>query len=544
MNIKIVPTTPFEGQRPGTSGLRKKVTVFEQPRYLENFVQSVFNSLEDFHGKTLVVGGDGRYFNRKAIQTIIKMAVANGFGELMIGKGGLLSTPATSCIIRKYQAFGGLILSASHNPGGPNADFGIKYNISNGGPAPEKVTEAIYANSQKIENYVIADTPDVDLDTVGEKILGETKIKIIDPVADYAEMMAKLFDFDLIKRLFQIGKFKMRYDAMNAVTGPYAKYILEGVLKAPEGTVVNAVPKEDFGGLHPDPNLVYAHTLVEEMFSDNGPDFGAASDGDGDRNMILGHKFYVNPSDSLAVIVANFWNAPGYDRGLTGVARSMPTSQAVDRVARGMGMSCYETPTGRKFFGNLLDANKATICGEESFGTGSNHVREKDGLWAVLYWLNIIAATNMSVEEIVKAHWKKYGRNYYSRHDYEGVDGAVAKAMMDDMTARAESEVGKFYGDYEVETFDNFTYVDPVDKSVSKNQGVRVLFKDGSRIVFRLSGTGTQGATVRVYIEKYEPNVAKHDLDPQVALADLIEIAETISGVKAKTGRKKPDVIT
>lgn len=509
MNIKIVPTTPFEGQRPGTSGLRKKVTVFEQPRYLENFVQSVFNSLEDFHGKTLVVGGDGRYFNRKAIQTIIKMAVANGFGELMIGKGGLLSTPATSCIIRKYQAFGGLILSASHNPGGPNADFGIKYNISNGGPAPEKVTEAIYANSQKIENYVIADTPDVDLDTVGEKILGETKIKIIDPVADYAEMMAKLFDFDLIKRLFQIGKFKMRYDAMNAVTGPYAKYILEGVLKAPEGTVVNAVPKEDFGGLHPDPNLVYAHTLVEEMFSDNGPDFGAASDGDGDRNMILGHKFYVNPSDSLAVIVANFWNAPGYDRGLTGVARSMPTSQAVDRVARGMGMSCYETPTGWKFFGNLLDANKATICGEESFGTGSNHVREKDGLWAVLYWLNIIAATNMSVEEIVKAHWKKYGRNYYSRHDYEGVDGAVAKAMMDDMTARAESEVGKFYGDYEVETFDNFTYVDPVDKSVSKNQGVRVLFKDGSRIVFRLSGTGTQGATVRVYIEKYEPNVAK-----------------------------------
>lgn len=544
MNIKIVPTTPFEGQRPGTSGLRKKVTVFEQPRYLENFVQSVFNSLEDFHGKTLVVGGDGRYFNRKAIQTIIKMAVANGFGELMIGKGGLLSTPATSCIIRKYQAFGGLILSASHNPGGPNADFGIKYNISNGGPAPEKVTEAIYANSQKIENYVIADTPDVDLDTVGEKILGETKIKIIDPVTDYAEMMAKLFDFDLIKRLFQIGKFKMRYDAMNAVTGPYAKYILEGVLKAPEGTVVNAVPKEDFGGLHPDPNLVYAHTLVEEMFSDNGPDFGAASDGDGDRNMILGHKFYVNPSDSLAVIVANFWNAPGYDRGLTGVARSMPTSQAVDRVARGMGMSCYETPTGWKFFGNLLDANKATICGEESFGTGSNHVREKDGLWAVLYWLNIIAATNMSVEEIVKAHWKKYGRNYYSRHDYEGVDGAVAKAMMDDMTARAESEVGKFYGDYEVETFDNFTYVDPVDKSVSKNQGVRVLFKDGSRIVFRLSGTGTQGATVRVYIEKYEPNVAKHDLDPQVALADLIEIAETISGVKAKTGRKKPDVIT
>lgn len=544
MNIKIVPTTPFEGQRPGTSGLRKKVTVFEQPRYLENFVQSVFNSLEDFHGKTLVVGGDGRYFNRKAIQTIIKMAVANGFGELMIGKGGLLSTPATSCIIRKYQAFGGLILSASHNPGGPNADFGIKYNISNGGPAPEKVTESIYANSQKIENYVIADTPDVDLDTVGEKILGETKIKIIDPVADYAEMMAKLFDFDLIKRLFQIGKFKMRYDAMNAVTGPYAKYILEGILKAPEGTVVNAVPKEDFGGLHPDPNLVYAHTLVEEMFSDNGPDFGAASDGDGDRNMILGHKFYVNPSDSLAVIVANFWNAPGYDRGLTGVARSMPTSQAVDRVARGMGMSCYETPTGWKFFGNLLDANKATICGEESFGTGSNHVREKDGLWAVLYWLNIIAATNMSVEEIVKAHWKKYGRNYYSRHDYEGVDGAVAKAMMDDMTARAESEVGKFYGDYEVETFDNFTYVDPVDKSVSKNQGVRVLFKDGSRIVFRLSGTGTQGATVRVYIEKYEPNVAKHDLDPQVALADLIEIAETISGVKAKTGRKKPDVIT
>lgn len=544
MNIKIVPTKPFEGQRPGTSGLRKKVTVFEQPHYLENFVQSIFDSLDGYRGKTLVVGGDGRYFNRKAIQIIIKMAAANGFGELMVGRGGLLSTPAASCVIRKYQAFGGIILSASHNPGGPTADFGIKYNISNGGPAPEKVTEAIYANTLKIENYKIADTPDVDLDTVGEKVLGETKIKIIDPVTDYAEMMAKLFDFDLIRRLFESGKFKMRYDALHAVTGPYAKHILEDVLHAPKGTVVNGEPKEDFGGGHPDPNLVYARELVDCMFSDNAPDFGAASDGDGDRNMILGRKFYVNPSDSLAVIVANFWNAPGYDRGLTGVARSMPTSQAVDRVARGMGMSCYETPTGWKFFGNLLDANKATICGEESFGTGSNHIREKDGLWAVLYWLNIIAAVGMSVEDIVKAHWKKYGRNYYSRHDYEAVDSKVANEIMDAMRAKAESEVGKFYGDYEVETFDDFKYVDPVDKSESAHQGIRVLFKDGSRIVFRLSGTGTQGATIRIYIEKYEPNVARHDMDPQEALAGLIEIAENISGVKTKTGRKKPDVIT
>lgn len=544
MNIKIVPTKPFEGQRPGTSGLRKKVTVFEQPHYLENFVQSIFDSLDGYRGKTLVVGGDGRYFNRKAIQIIIKMAAANGFGELMVGRGGLLSTPAASCVIRKYQAFGGIILSASHNPGGPTADFGIKYNISNGGPAPEKVTEAIYANTLKIESYKIADTPDVDLDTVGEKVLGETKIKIIDPVADYAEMMAKLFDFDLIRRLFESGKFKMRYDALHAVTGPYAKHILEDVLHAPKGTVVNGEPKEDFGGGHPDPNLVYAHELVDCMFSDNAPDFGAASDGDGDRNMILGRKFYVNPSDSLAVIVANFWNAPGYDRGLTGVARSMPTSQAVDRVARGMGMSCYETPTGWKFFGNLLDANKATICGEESFGTGSNHIREKDGLWAVLYWLNIIAAVGMSVEDIVKAHWKKYGRNYYSRHDYEAVDSKVANEIMDAMRAKAESEVGKFYGDYEVETFDDFKYVDPVDKSESAHQGIRVLFKDGSRIVFRLSGTGTQGATIRIYIEKYEPNVARHDMDPQEALAGLIEIAENISGIKTKTGRKKPDVIT
>ncbi len=544
MNIKNVPTKPFEGQRPGTSGLRKKVTVFEQPHYLENFVQSIFDSLEDFQGKTLVIGGDGRYFNRKAIQVIIKMAAANGFGELMIGKGGLLSTPAASCVIRKYQAFGGIILSASHNPGGPTEDFGIKYNISNGGPAPEKVTEAIYANTQKIESYKIADTPDIDLDTIGEKVLGETKIKIIDPVADYAELMSKLFDFDLIRRLFEVGKFKMRYDAMHAVTGPYAKHILENILKAPKGTVVHGEPKEDFGGGHPDPNLVHAHELVDYMFSDEAPDFGAASDGDGDRNMILGRKFYVNPSDSLAVIVANFWNAPGYDRGLTGVARSMPTSQAVDRVARGMGMSCYETPTGWKFFGNLLDANKATICGEESFGTGSNHVREKDGLWAVLYWLNIIAAVNMSVEDIVKAHWKKYGRNFYSRHDYEAVDSKIANEIMDNMRAMAVDSVGKFYGEYEVETFDDFMYVDPVDKSESAHQGIRVLFKDGSRIVFRLSGTGTQGATIRIYIEKYEPNVARHESDPQEVLAELIEIAEEISGVKAKTGRKAPDVIT
>lgn len=544
MNILTNQTTPFEGQRPGTSGLRKKVKVFEQPRYLENFVQSVFNCLEDYQGATLVVGGDGRYFNRKAIQTIIKMAAANGFGEIIVGQNGLLSTPATSCIIRKYRTFGGFILSASHNPGGPNEDFGIKYNISNGGPAPEKVTEAIYAQTQVIKEYKIADAPDIDLDTIGEKVMGETKIKIINPVTDYAELMAKLFDFDLIRQLFKSGKFRMRYDAMNAVTGPYAKYILEDILRAPKGTVVNGTPLEDFGGLHPDPNLVYAKSLVDEMFSENAPDFGAASDGDGDRNMILGKNFYVNPSDSLAVIVANFWIAPGYDRGLTGVARSMPTSSAVDRVARGMGMSCYETPTGWKFFGNLLDANKATICGEESFGTGSNHVREKDGLWAVLYWLNIIAAQTTSVENIVKTHWKKYGRNFYSRHDYEKVDSVIAKEIMDSMLAKAEESVGKYFGNYEVKTFDDFTYIDPIDKSESKNQGIRILFTDGSRIVFRLSGTGTQGATIRIYIEKYEPSSGRHDTDPQVALAELIDIAEEISGVKEKTGRKAPDVIT
>lgn len=544
MKILTIPTTAFEGQRPGTSGLRKKVKVFEQPHYLENFVQAVFNSLEGYQGKTLVVGGDGRYFNRKAIQIIIKMAAANGFGEVIVGQNGLLSTPATSCIIRKYKTFGGFILSASHNPGGPNEDFGIKYNISNGGPAPEKVTEAIYAQSQVITEYKIAEAPDVDLETIGEKVMGEMKIKVINPVTDYAEMMAKLFDFDLIRQLFKSGKFRMRYDAMNAVTGPYAKYILEDVLHAPKGTVVHGTPLEDFGGLHPDPNLVYAKSLVDEMFSDDAPDFGAASDGDGDRNMILGRKFYVNPSDSLAVIVANFWMAPGYDRGLTGVARSMPTSSAVDRVARGMGMSCYETPTGWKFFGNLLDANKATICGEESFGTGSNHVREKDGLWAVLYWLNIIAAQATSVENIVKTHWKKYGRNFYSRHDYEKVDSAVAKEIMASMLAKAEESVGKYFGNYEVKTFDDFMYIDPVDKSESKNQGIRILFTDGSRIVFRLSGTGTQGATIRIYIEKYEPGNGRHDTDPQVALAELIEIAEEISGVKAKTGRKAPDVIT
>ena len=544
MNILTNQTTPFEGQRPGTSGLRKKVKVFEQPRYLENFVQSVFNCLEDYQGAILVVGGDGRYFNRKAIQTIIKMAAANGFGEVIVGQNGLLSTPATSCIIRKYRTFGGFILSASHNPGGPNEDFGIKYNISNGGPAPEKVTEAIYAQTQVIKEYKIADAPDIDLDTIGEKVMGETKIKIINPVTDYAELMAKLFDFDLIRQLFKSGKFRMRYDAMNAVTGPYAKYILEDILRAPKGTVVNGTPLEDFGGLHPDPNLVYAKSLVDEMFSENAPDFGAASDGDGDRNMILGKNFYVNPSDSLAVIVANFWIAPGYDRGLTGVARSMPTSSAVDRVARGMGMSCYETPTGWKFFGNLLDANKATICGEESFGTGSNHVREKDGLWAVLYWLNIIAAQTTSVENIVKTHWKKYGRNFYSRHDYEKVDSVIAKEIMDSMLAKAEESVGKYFGNYEVKTFDDFTYIDPIDKSESKNQGIRILFTDGSRIVFRLSGTGTQGATIRIYIEKYEPSSGRHDTDPQVALAELIDIAEEISGVKEKTGRKAPDVIT
>lgn len=544
MSIQTLATSPFADQKPGTSGLRKSVSIFQQPHYLENFVQAIFNSLEGFQGKTLVLGGDGRYYNREAVQIILKMAAANGFGRVKVGQGGILSTPAASCIIRKYGAFGGIILSASHNPGGPNADFGIKYNIGNGGPAPEKVTDAIFANSKTITEYKQLAAPDVDIDRLGESRLGDMVVEVIDSVSDYQALMESLFDFDRIQHLLTNGSFRMCMDSLHAVTGPYAHAIFEKRLGAPAGTVIHGVPLEDFGGGHPDPNLVYAHDLVELMFGPDAPDFGAASDGDGDRNMILGQRFFVTPSDSLAVLAANAKLVPGYKDGLAGIARSMPTSAAADRVAARLGIDCYETPTGWKFFGNLLDAGKATLCGEESFGTGSNHVREKDGLWAVLFWLNILAVRQESVEQIVREHWQTYGRNFYSRHDYEAVQSDRAHALVDHIHAQMPSLKGKTFGAYTVDYADDFSYTDPVDGSVSKNQGIRIGFTDGSRIVFRLSGTGTQGATLRLYLESYEPNIAKHHLDPQVALGDLIAIAEEIAQIKHYTGMEKPTVIT
>ena len=543
MSIQIIATTPFEGQKPGTSGLRKKVKVFQQPHYLENFVQAIFNSLNDFQGQTLVVGGDGRYYNQTAIQTILKMAAANHFGRVLVGQNGLLSTPAASAVIRKHQAFGGIVLSASHNPGGPQGDFGIKYNISNGGPAPEKVTDAIFAHSQKITEYRIINSPDIDLSQCSHAQIGEMAVEIIDPVTDYAELMEKLFDFNSIRKLFQTG-FTMRYDAMHAITGPYAQVILEKQLGAPPGTVMNGTPLEDFGKGHPDPNLTYAHDLVEIMYGANAPQFGAASDGDGDRNMILGQRFFVTPSDSLAVLAANAQLTPGYRQGLTGIARSMPTSKAADRVAQALNINCFETPTGWKFFGNLLDANQATLCGEESFGTGSNHVREKDGLWAVLFWLNILAVRQQSVETIVYEHWSKYGRNFYSRHDYEDVDAKSAQTLMTNLASQFSQLPGKTFGSHTVAFCDDFSYTDPIDQSISTNQGLRIGFQDDSRIVFRLSGTGTEGATLRVYLESFEADVAKHHLDAQVALADLIQIANDIAQIQKYTGRDKPSVIT
>ncbi len=541
--MKTISTTSFQGQKPGTSGLRKKVKVFQQPHYLENFVQSIFNSLEGFQGQTLVLGGDGRYYNKTAIQTILKMATANGFGRVLVGQHGLLSTPAVSAIIRKYSAFGGIILSASHNPGGPHEDFGIKYNISNGGPAPENVTEAIYQHTLSIQEYHIVDAPDVDLSRLGNLTLGQTQIQVIDSVADYADLMETLFDFDQIRQLFKSG-FTMRFDAMHAITGPYARIILEETLGAPAGTVINGTPLEDFGGGHPDPNLTYAHELVKLMYGDAAPQFGAAADGDGDRNMILGTRFFVTPSDSLAILAANAHLIPDYKTGLAGIARSMPTSAAADRVAEAMGIDCYETPTGWKFFGNLLDAGKVTLCGEESFGTGSNHVREKDGLWAVLFWLNILAARSQSVETIVREHWAKYGRNFYSRHDYEGVDSQRANDLIQNLHHQMTDLPNQKFGAYQIEFCDDFSYIDPTDHSISTNQGIRIGFQDGSRIVFRLSGTGVEGATLRVYLESYEPDSTKHHLDAQVALKELIGIAETIAQIKKYTGREAPTVIT
>ncbi len=544
MKVETVAAKPFSDQNPGTSGLRKKVKVFQQPGYLENFVQSIFDSLEDFSGQSLVLGGDGRYFNRTAIQIIIKIAAANGFGELIIGQGGLLSTPAASNIIRKYGAFGGLVLSASHNPGGPEEDFGIKYNVSNGGPAPEKYTDAFFKRSQVIESYKIAAMDDVDLDQIGIQQLDGITVRIIDPVSDYAELMQSIFDFPLLKQSISSGYLSMLFDAMSAITGPYAKRIFVEMLDASPESVINAEPLEDFGGHHPDPNLAHAHELAEIMFSDHAPTFGAASDGDGDRNMITGSQIFVTPSDSLAIMAANAHLIPAYSKGLAGVARSMPTSQAVDRVAAKYNLPCYETPTGWKFFGNLLDAGKITLCGEESFGTGSDHVREKDGVWAVLFWLNLIARKRQSVADIVHDHWQIFGRDIYCRHDYEAVDAEIAKAIVQHLRNQLSVLPGQTFGEYEVKYADEFSYTDPVDGSVSRGQGIRIGFTNGSRIVFRLSGTGTVGATLRIYVERFEPDATKHEQDAQIALAGLIELAEQFCEVKLRTGRTEPDVIT
>ena len=543
MTIRSVETRPIEGQKPGTSGLRKKTQVFMAPHFLENYVQSIFDGIGGVAGKSLVLGGDGRYFNERASQTILKMAAANGAARVIVGQNALLSTPAASNLIRKRGTDGGLILSASHNPGGPDADFGLKYNMPNGGPATEGVTDRIFARTTEITEYKTLDAADCDLSSLGTQSLGDMAVEVVDPVADYVELMESLFDFDAIRAWFAAGH-RMRFDAMHAVTGPYAKAIFEGRLGAAEGTVINGTPSKDFGQGHPDPNPIWAKPLVDHLMGEDAPDFGAASDGDGDRNMILGRGVYVTPSDSLALLAAHAHRAPGYADGLKGVARSMPTSGAVDRVAAAMGLDCYETPTGWKFFGNLLDAGRATLCGEESAGTGSDHVREKDGVWAVLLWLNILAATGKSVADLMAAHWAEYGRNYYSRHDYEDVDADVANAIFDDLRGRLEGLPGQSFMGLTVTMADEFAYDDPVDGSRATGQGIRIGFGEGSRAVFRLSGTGTVGATVRVYLERLETDPGALLDDPQAALAPIIAAAEEISGLKARTGRAGPDVIT
>ena len=544
MSIRRVATSPYPDQKPGTSGLRKMVRTFQQKNYLENFVQSIFNSLEDPATLTLVLGGDGRFLNDHAIQVIIKMAAANRIRRLIVGQGGILSTPAASCLIRKYNANGGVILSASHNPGGPDKDFGIKYNVENGGPAPKRYTDAIYAETLKITEYRIFESQDLEIGRIGEVGLGETIVSIVDPVDDYAELMSFLFDFDLIQKNIASMAVTLSFDAMHAVTGPYGRRILEERLGALPGSVVNAIPKIDFGGGHPDPNLVHANTLYEKMFSSEAPTLGAASDGDGDRNLIIGNHFFVTPSDSLAVMAANAHLIPGYKDGLIGVARSMPTSRAVDRVADSFGIQCYETPTGWKYFGNLLDAHKITLCGEESFGTGSDHIREKDGLWAILFWLNLIAIKRESVAQIVHKHWRQFGRDYYTRHDYEGLDYELGEKIMNQLRADLLTLPGKKFGAQAIQSAKEFAYQDPVDGSLADKQGIIVSFADDSRIVFRLSGTGTSGSTLRIYLEKFESDPAKHDRDPQNELANLIGAAEQICRVRNLSGRPSPSVIT
>ena len=541
--ILTVPTQPIEGQKPGTSGLRKKTKVFMTPHYLENFTQSVFDAIGGVAGKVLVLGGDGRFFNDRAVQVILRMAAAQDALRVIVGQGGILSTPAASNLIRKRGANGGVILSASHNPGGIDEDFGMKYNGENGGPAPESVTDRIFARTQELTEYKILETEDVDLSALGEVSLAGMVVEVIDPVADYAKLMAELFDFDAIRNLFA-GGFRMRFDAMHAVTGPYATAILEGTLGAPAGTVVNGTPSPDFGGGHPDPNPVWAKDLMDAMFAEDAPDFGAASDGDGDRNMIVGRGIYVTPSDSLAVLAANAHLAPAYAKGLAGIARSMPTSRAADRVAEKLGIEAHETPTGWKFFGNLLDAGRVTICGEESAGTGSDHVREKDGLWAVLLWLNILARRIEPVQQILSAHWAEYGRNYYSRHDYEAIPTERANALVQRLRDISGDLPGQSFQGLTVESADDFAYHDPVDGSQSARQGIRIGFKGGSRVVMRLSGTGTEGATLRVYLERYEPDPSRHDLPVEEALAPVIAAAEDIALIREFTGRDRPDVTT
>jgi phosphoglucomutase len=544
MQIETRTTQPFTDQKPGTSGLRKKVDVFVQPHYLENFVQAVFDAMPKIQGTTLVLGGDGRYYNRTAAQTIIRMAAANGVAKILVGQGALLSTPAASCVIRKYGADGGFILSASHNPGGPHEDFGIKFNTENGGPAPESFTNAVFEKTKSLTRYFTVDTPDINLDQLGSVSLGNLVVEMIDPVDDYAELMASLFDFDAIQHAFQEGSLSIRFDALHAITGPYAKRILVDRLGAPHDAVVNGIPLEDFGGGHPDPNLVHAHELAEHMSGPNAPALGAASDGDGDRNMIMGSNFFVTPSDSLAVLAANLHLIKGYREGLKGVARSMPTSRAVDRVGQSLGLGYYETPTGWKFFGNLLDAGKITLCGEESFGTGSDHVREKDGLWAVLAWLNLLAVRKESVADIVRAHWKQYGRDVYSRHDYEGIALSTGEAIMAHLETQLSSLPGKTFGAYTVSAADDFCYQDPIDGSISPHQGLRIIFGEKARMVFRMSGTGTVGATVRLYIEQYETDPQRQLLDAQIVLADLIQLAEALSEIRKRSGMEAPTVIT
>ena len=542
MTLRTISTKAIAGQKPGTSGLRKKTPVFMGPHYLENFVQSIFDVV-GAAGKTFVLGGDGRYFNDRAAQVILRMAAANGAARVIVGQGAILSTPAASHLIRLNKTDGGIIMSASHNPGGPQEDFGVKFNMANGGPAPESMTEAMYVRTTEISEYRIWEGQDVDLDRIGRQQMGDMIVDVVDPVADYATLMESLFDFAAIRAMFA-GGFRMRMDSMCAVTGPYAVEILENRLGAAKGTVINATPLPDFGGLHPDPNPTWAKALMDEMMGPDAPDLGAASDGDGDRNMVVGRGIYVSPSDSLAVLAANAHLAPAYAKGLAGVARSMPTSAAVDRVAAALGIGCHETPTGWKFFGNLLDAGRVTLCGEESFGTGSDHVREKDGLWAVLLWLNILAARKQSVAAILADHWARFGRNYYSRHDFEAIESARADAMMAALRAALPGLPGRQIEGMTITEADDFAYADPVDGSVSKGQGVRVIFEGGSRFVLRLSGTGTEGATLRLYLERYAAGPEGLDLDPQQALAPVIRAAHVLAGIAEQTGRSAPDVVT